>query len=234
MKLKKNYDVDLYIIGLINQIYLLIHNLGSHKKQKHENKFRRILDDYQVTNSIFRDLEGELYDNAPYKDMLYMKLKLIEKNLEHFKNILLKEKITINDSILEQIINQINLFIFDENNLLNLKLFLDLMSSITSLYLELNTEDQKFISIQISLIFVHTLSINKGNNIEELVSFIPSCFYDAILGLGEYYLFEIMKYEDKEGLIKKQDELSKEEYLVLIYDVAFKKYHMAYQTSFLR
>lgn len=117
MKLKKKYDVDLYIIGLINQIYLLIHNLGSHKKQKHENKFRRILDDYQVTNSIFRDLESELYDNAPYKDVLYMKLKLIEKNLEHFKNILLKEKITINDSILEQIINQINLFIFDENNL---------------------------------------------------------------------------------------------------------------------
>ena len=228
-KFKNEYSIDLYLIQLMNQIYLLLKYLEGSKKIKYQNKFHRIMEDYEVTNSIFKELEGDLFNNAPYQAMMYQKLKLIEKNLEHFKNSLLKEQMNITSNSLVVVINEMNQFISD----FHISQFGLLTKKVGALFGNLNREDQTFISKQIGLLFISVLSF-KENQIDTIIYEVDPIFYDVILNIGEYYLFDVMKINNKKEWINKKYSLSKEEYIILLMNEAFSNYYIQHRTSYLR
>lgn len=228
----RQFDINNYLIIVINEIYLMLDNLDVTKKAKYQAKFGRIMEDYEQTNEIFAVLERDLHTNAPYQNMMGLKLSYIEKNLEHFKNELQKEKINIKTNTLSNIISQINYFIYNYPNFNDLIQEYKLLNNETAnMFQNMNEKDKSFLIKQISLLFINLVKYNKfNNNLAALINATNPIFYDSLIVAGEHYLFDVMQADKT----LKNTNMSQKDYLLLIYTLAFKDYDLAYRSAYLR
>ena len=223
---KQNYNLELYIIRLLNRIYYLISCTKESKQDTYYEQLNQIRKEFNDNQEEFEEIEKEQETNEVYKMYKYIVTKEYEDKLEKIYQELLKEA-KIEKNLLGTILSLINDYtLLLDNKEFDLNNFKNITDFISELIYNFDKEAVDVLYTEIAYLFLGTFNKIGLNNLDKLIDNTNNYFYPSIISIAENYLFKAIFKNSNDAIYLELLEFKKsrdtKEYIKILYEQSYK------------